>query len=82
MRYVRHAQTSSEQNLSLHQIRGNLYFTALRRIVPDEELKVWYSVAYATARNLPVLNLDNNENESGISEKENVSGFSKKGEIR
>ncbi|XP_066904483.1 PR domain zinc finger protein 10 isoform X2 [Halyomorpha halys] len=55
MKYVRQAESGEEQNLSLHQIGKNLYFRALSRIAPQEELKVWYSMAYAKTRNLPLL---------------------------
>ncbi|CAH1402716.1 unnamed protein product [Nezara viridula] len=80
MKYVRQAESADEQNLSLHQIGKNLYFRALNRIGPHEELKVWYSMAYAKPRNLPLLSFAKNRKakkgsrcNTHLSEKENVS---------
>lgn len=56
MRYVRQADSCDEQNLILHQVGKNLYFTALRKIMAGEELKAWYSPSYAKSRNLPLVN--------------------------
>lgn len=79
MKYVRQAESADEQNLSLHQIGKNLYFRALNKIAPHEELKVWYSMAYAKSRNLPLLSFaKNRKTKKGSkcntlsSEKENV----------
>lgn len=93
MKYVRQAESAEEQNLSLHQIGKNLYFRALNKITPHEELKVWYSMAYAKSRNLPLLNFAKNRKakkgskcNAFSSQKENISVSSvkavKDGEVR
>jgi hypothetical protein len=55
MCYVRPAKNVKEQNLVLSQIGKNLFYTTTRIISAKEELKVWYSIPYATARSLPLL---------------------------
>ncbi len=54
MRFIRAATSTEEQNLSLHEVNGQLYFTSTRPIGPNEELRVWYSEAYATQHSLPL----------------------------
>ena len=54
MRFIRAAASTEEQNLSLHEVNGQLYFTSTRPIGPNEELRVWYSEAYATQHSLPL----------------------------
>lgn len=47
MRFVRPARTSTEQNLELNQDGDCLYYITSRSIQPKEELRIWYSKAYA-----------------------------------
>ena len=54
MRFVRPADRYSEQNLIVIQEQGQLYFTSTRTINPRQELRVWYSPAYAEARGLRI----------------------------
>ena len=53
MRFIRPATNTVEQNLSLHEFNGQLYFKATRQIGQNEELRVWYSEEYATQHSLP-----------------------------
>ncbi|XP_055337464.1 uncharacterized protein LOC129587659 isoform X2 [Paramacrobiotus metropolitanus] len=47
MKFVRMADTVAEQNLAAYWADGEVYFAAIRKIQPGEELKVWYSTSYA-----------------------------------
>ena len=53
MRFIHPASTESDQNLTLSEVNGQIYFTSTRLIGPDEELKVWYSDQYSTQHGLP-----------------------------
>ena len=53
MRFIRPATSEQEQNLILHEVSGQLYFTSTREIPPEEELKVWYSEQYSAQHSLP-----------------------------
>ena len=53
MRFIRPASSEEEQNLMLHEVSGQLYFTSTREIAPEEELKVWYSEQYSAQHSLP-----------------------------
>lgn len=55
MKFVRSAQNSSEQNLSIIQDAEQIYFEAIRSINPKQELKVSYSPHYASVRNLTTV---------------------------
>ncbi|XP_014244658.1 PR domain zinc finger protein 10-like isoform X1 [Cimex lectularius] len=53
MRYVRPATCLEDQNLVVYQHGRNLYFSTLKPIKVNEELRVWYEPDYANLRNLP-----------------------------
>ena len=53
MRFIRPATSGAEQNLILHEVSGQLYFTSTREIKSEEELKVWYSEQYSAQHSLP-----------------------------
>ena len=57
MRFVRAAESLSEQNLLLSQEGNQLFYTTTRSIEPKEELKVWYSAPYAKQRGLHLLDM-------------------------
>ncbi|XP_067009796.2 PR domain zinc finger protein 10 [Anabrus simplex] len=61
MRFVRVAQSFKEQNLILSQQGHSLYFTTTKVIHPRQELQVWYSLPYASKRNLPLLHPDESD---------------------
>ena len=54
MRFVRPANSPSEQNLSLAQDGDQLYFTANRTIKPRQELRVSYAPDYAKERHIEI----------------------------
>lgn len=58
MSFVRKATDYSQQNLVISQEGGSLYFTTTRNVLPKEELKVGYSLAYANCHKLQVLKPD------------------------
>ncbi|EFA10480.2 PR domain zinc finger protein 10 isoform X1 [Tribolium castaneum] len=55
MRFIRQATNYNEQNLLITQEGNSLYFTTTRSILPKQELKVGYSVPYATRHKLSIL---------------------------
>ncbi|EDO38776.1 predicted protein, partial [Nematostella vectensis] len=54
MRFVRSARNSTEQNLSAIQFQQAVYYRTLRRIVPGEELLVWYDKSYPQYLGIPL----------------------------
>ncbi|RZC31881.1 PR domain zinc finger protein 10-like, partial [Asbolus verrucosus] len=55
MSFVRQATNYNEQNLVISQEGNALYFTTTKTILPKQELKVGYSLLYATRNKLSVL---------------------------
>ena len=55
MRFVRPAESWSDQNLVVSQVGDKLYFISTKNINPRQELKVGYSEDYAKTRGLTVL---------------------------
>ncbi|KAJ3660901.1 hypothetical protein Zmor_005328 [Zophobas morio] len=55
MRFIRKATTYNEQNLLITQEGSYLYFTTTKNVLPKQELKVGYSMPYATRHKLSVL---------------------------
>ncbi|XP_039272546.2 PR domain zinc finger protein 10-like [Styela clava] len=55
MMFVQPAKSYTEQNLCAHQEEDFIYFTTTRQVLPDEELKVWYSPTYAKFLSVPLL---------------------------
>ncbi|XP_048583779.1 putative histone-lysine N-methyltransferase PRDM6 [Nematostella vectensis] len=57
MRFVRSARNSTEQNLSAIQFQQAVYYRTLRRIVPGEELLVWYDKSYPQYLGIPLASI-------------------------
>lgn len=55
MSFVRQAQNFDEQNLVISQEETCIYFTTTQNIHPKQELKIGYSIMYATRHKLPYL---------------------------
>ena len=55
MKFVRAARDFSEQNLVLTQEGDKLFFSSIKNIHPNQELKAGYSEAYAKSRGLHYL---------------------------
>ena len=58
MRFVRRAEKWSEQNLYVMQQGDGIYYTSSKIITSKAELRVGYSLAYASKRGLAVLSPD------------------------
>lgn len=55
MSFIQAAESYAEKNCEVYEINGEIYYIANRDIRQKEQLKVGYSVAYATKYGLDVL---------------------------
>lgn len=74
MRYVRLAETYSQQNLLLCESGGKLFFRSNQFIKSKQELRVGYGKEYAEKYGLKILEPSENE-KKGMFIKLNFSGF-------
>ncbi|XP_063984024.1 zinc finger protein 184-like isoform X2 [Diachasmimorpha longicaudata] len=58
MCFIAPASSATEQNLICYQLKSNIFYTAIREIIPGEELRVWYAPFYATKMQMPLYNVD------------------------
>ena len=66
MRFIRPAFSEMEQNLTLQESDGQLYFTTTREILANEELRVWYSEEYAQQHSLPRKPIEQSNGQNNI----------------
>ncbi|GAB6024300.1 hypothetical protein CHUAL_008992 [Chamberlinius hualienensis] len=64
MGFVRAAESYKEQNLVVLQQEHNLFYITTKTILPKTELKVGYSVQYASRRGLNVLQHEKDEEDN------------------
>ncbi|XP_060686757.1 zinc finger protein PLAG1-like isoform X1 [Hemiscyllium ocellatum] len=55
MMFVRPARNLEEQTLVAYQHQGEVYFTTVKNIQPQMELKVWYAADYAKFMEAPLV---------------------------
>ncbi|CAH3135096.1 unnamed protein product [Porites lobata] len=55
MRYIQCARYKDEQNMTVFQYCGNIYYRAFRHIPADRELLVWYDEKYSEFIDIPAL---------------------------
>ena len=55
MRYIQCARYKDEQNMTVFQYCGNIYYRAFRHIPAGRELLVWYDEKYSEFIDIPAL---------------------------
>ena len=55
MRFIQCARYKEEQNMTVFQYCGNIYYRAYRHIPPGRELLVWYDEKYSEFIDVPAL---------------------------
>ena len=55
MRYIQCARYKDEQNMTVFQYCGNIYYRAFRHIPAGQELLVWYDEKYSEFIDIPAL---------------------------
>ena len=55
MRFIQCARYKEEQNMTVFQYCGNIYYRAFRQIPAGRELLVWYDEKYSEFIDIPAL---------------------------